>query len=168
MKKIAIIILLLTSIKSFSQSLLASNEETIFSFKTKNGKTVLLAKDRKNAYLIYRYGKDNKIELEFPKDKKESWNKFTYFYYIRGGGKANAGLDLDRIAFVNANIEYVIYSDYSAGDFENEESYYIGIRVIDLKTKKETNIKGQKESTVGSMQDFRTNGLLKIDQNRID
>ena len=168
MKKILIIILLIASIRSFGQSLLLSNEETIFSFKTKSGKTVLIAKDRKNAYIVYRYGKDNKIELDYPKDKKESWNKFTYFYYFRGGGKANAGLDLDRIAFVNNNIEYVIYSNYSAGDFENEESYFVGIRIIDLKTKKETNLKGQKDSTVGSMQSFRTNGLLKIDQNRID
>ena len=106
MKKILIIILLIASIRSFGQSLLLSNEETIFSFKTKSGKTVLIAKDRKNAYIVYRYGKDNKIELDYPKDKKESWNKFTYFYYFRGGGKANAGLDLDRIAFVNNNIEF--------------------------------------------------------------
>ncbi|MEY4926599.1 MAG: hypothetical protein RI894_1035 [Bacteroidota bacterium] len=48
------------------QKLLLPNEECVFSFKTKSGKTMMLAKDKTEKYLIYRFGTKNNIELEFP------------------------------------------------------------------------------------------------------
>jgi hypothetical protein len=146
----------------FSQAILESNEECVFSFKTKNGKTMMLAKEKNNKYLIYRYGTENKIELEFPIKDSSSWDKFTYNYYFRGGGKQNAGLDIDNIKFENKGYKYIIYAVYSAGDEENEESYNIGILIYNKKNKI-TRIEGITETEVGNLHQFRTNKLVKID-----
>ncbi len=161
MKYFLYILLLFPSL-IFSQVILESNEECVFSFKTKNGKTMMLAKEKNNKYLIYRYGTENKIELEFPIKDLKSWDKFTYNYYFRGGGKQNAGLDIDNLKFENNGYKYIIYAVYSAGDEENEESYDFGILIYDKKNKV-TRIKGKTETEVGSLQSFRTNTLVKID-----
>lgn len=146
----------------FSQVFLEPNEECVFSFKTKNGKTMMLAKEKNNKYLIYRYGTENKIELEFPIKDSQNWNKFTYNYYFRGGGKQNAGLDIDNLKFENNGYKYIIYAVYSAGDEENEESYNIGILIYNKKNKT-TRIEGITETEVGNLHQFRTNELVKID-----
>ena len=122
----------------------------------------MLAKEKDNKYLIYRYGTENKIELEFPIKDSRSWDKFTYNYYFRGGGKQNAGLDIDNLKFENNGYKYIIYAVYSAGDEENEESYDFGILIYNKKNKV-TRIKGKTETEVGSLQSFRTNKLVKID-----
>ena len=49
----------------YSQTYILSNEEVIFSFQTKNGKKMVLAKDKGNEYIIYRFGSLKKIELEY-------------------------------------------------------------------------------------------------------
>lgn len=146
----------------FSQALLEPAEECVFSFKTKNGKTMMLAKEKNNKYLIYRYGTKNKIELEFPFKDSRSWNKFTYNFYFRGGGKQNAGLDIDNLKFENNGYKYIIYAVYSAGDEENEESYNIGILIYNKKNKV-IRMEGITETAVGNLYHFRTNNLVKID-----
>jgi len=122
----------------------------------------MLAKEKSNGYIVYRYGKDNKIELEFPEKNAQSWKRFTFNYYFRGGGKPNAGLDINNVKFENNGFKYTIYSSYSAGDAKNEESYTVGILIYD-KDEKLTRIEGVPATEVGSLGVFRTNELLTID-----
>ena len=158
MKIFFLFISFIVSENLFSQQLLLPNEEAVFSFKLKNGKTMMLAKEKKNGYLVYRFGKDNKIDFEFPERDSLSFKKFSYNFYFRGGGKENAGIDIDNLFFENAGYHYTVYSVYSAED----ESLSSGIIVLD-KNNKQTKLTAVKGSEMGSLQDFRTNDMIKID-----
>ena len=72
----------------------------------------MLAKDKDNRYLIYRFGTKDKIEFEFPDKNESSWTKFKYSYYSRGGGKRNAAQDLIHISFINNGYKYFLYDTY--------------------------------------------------------
>lgn len=163
MKSLVTFLFLICSTNLFSQILLSNDEESIFSFKLKNGKTMMLAKEKNNRYIIYRFGTESHIDFEFPKKDSTSWSHFTYNYYFRGGGKENAGLDIDNLIFDNLGFKYVVFSSYAAGDEKNQESFSIGIIITDKKNNKKTIIKGRKNSEMGSLQGFRTNELIKID-----
>ncbi|WP_223606712.1 hypothetical protein [Chryseobacterium sp. OSA05B] len=131
----------------FSAQYLLPNEETIFSFDTKNGKKMALVKDNNNGYIQYRFGSKDLVEMEFPTTRtKESWKQFTYNSYHRGGGKQNAGMDLNYLTFTNNNYKYVLFRTYYAED----ESLSTGITVTDSKGK-ETNITGIYKSIKGCM-----------------
>ncbi len=168
MKKHFLFALLLVFSAATAQQFLRPNEEIVYTFQTKNGKTMLLAKDKKDGYLVYRFGKKDKIEMEFGGKDKQSWKQFRYSFYFRGGGKANSGLDLDNLWFVKDGFEYLVYFRYSAGDDENKASTDFGIRVTDLKTQKSVEIPGKENTDKGSLQQFRTNNLVEIDTDRID
>jgi hypothetical protein len=142
------------SVSLFSQSLLP-NETLLYSFNTKSGKTMVLAKDKNDAYIVYRFGKKDKVELEvLDKTKKQ----FKYSFYLRGGGKANDGMDLNYVYFINKGFKYVIFST----SYAIEDKYEIGLKVIDMKTDKVTTIKGNVKTKKGTLIDFRENGLLEI------
>jgi len=158
MKIFFLFISFIVSENLFSQQLLLPHEETVFSFTLKNGKRMMLAKEKKNGYLVYRFGKDNNIDFEFPDRDSLSFKKFCYNFYFRGGGKENAGIDIDNLFFDNAGHHYTIYSVYSAED----ESQLSGIIILD-KNNKQTKLKAVKGTEVGSLQDFRTNDMIKID-----
>jgi hypothetical protein len=121
-------------------------------------KTVTLNRDKNNRYIIYRYGTLNEIEFEYPDTTKSSWKKFTYSYYLRGGGVQNEGMDLDYVYFTNKNYKYIIYNTYYAVG----EVSQVGIKIIDQNTGKQTNIKGDIKTRKGNLSDFRDSNLLKI------
>ena len=74
------------------------NEEVIYSFTTSNKKQMFLVKDTNDAYIQYRFGRENNIEMRYPEMKtKESWTKFQYNSYWRGGGIENAGMEIDNL-----------------------------------------------------------------------
>jgi hypothetical protein len=158
MKTIITLLLLICSTGSYAQNYLKPNEQAILTFKTRSGKTVMLAKDKANAYIIYRFGSKDKPELEYPAPDKFSWKRFTYAGYCRGGGKRNAAMDLNYIYFTIDHYRYNIYDTYHS---ESEE-FDIGVTVTDLNTKKEVDIKGQYKTRRGSIAGFRTNGLLPV------
>ena len=59
-------------------------------------------------------------------------------------------MDLNYIYFTNKNFKYVIYDTYfAAGNKQN-----IGIKIIDLKTSKTTNIKGGRKALVDFFSKF--------------
>lgn len=149
---------LMASFVCFGQDYLRANEELILSFQTNTHKEVYLVKDKSNKYISYRFGSSDKIELEYPSTQKDSWTKFTYSYYLRGGGAGNEGMDLNYVYFTNNGFRYVIYQTYYA--VENKS--YIGIKVIDLKTNKTVDIKGNMKTRKGTLVDFRYNRSLKI------
>ncbi len=140
------------------QAYILPNEEPIYSFETVTGKMVVLAKDKANGYIIYRFGTKDKIEFEYPEMGKSSWSKFKYSFYLRGGGTDNSGMDLNYVSFINDNFKYVIYDTY----YSLSEKQNVGIKVINLKSGKMIEIKGVKKTQKGNLTDFRENKLLEI------
>jgi len=149
---------LVLSLNTSADEPLLKNEVLIFSFDTKTSKHVLLAKDSTDKYIIYRFSNKDKIEMEFPDMTNNSWKKFKYSFYLRGGGLENDGLDLNYVFFENENYRYVIYQTYSAADSESN----IGVKVIDIKTNKTSDIPGNPKTRKGTLIDFRDNGLLQV------
>jgi hypothetical protein len=160
MKKLCTLALLLFSAHIYGQNFLLKNEEIVFSFDTKKGKHAVLAKDKANKYIVYRFGKKDKVEFEFPKKNQSSWLKFKYSFYLRGGGVQNEGEDLNYVSFINKNIKYVIYDTYySVGG-----KLSTGIKVTDTKTNKSVDIPGNYKTKKGTLIDFRDNNLIEISE----
>jgi hypothetical protein len=156
-KKIFFVLFLITHFSVNGQKYLLPNETVIFSFNTQNGKIVTVNKDKENKYIIYRYGTKDNVEFEFPNKSKSSWTNFKYSSYLRGGGIQNEGMDLNYLSFVNEKFKYVIYDTYYArGNNQN-----VGIKIIDLKSNKVTNIKGLVKTRKGTLVDFRDNELVE-------
>jgi hypothetical protein len=102
------------------------DERLVFGFKTKHSKTLGITLGKNNSYLVYRYGRKGKVELEYPAKKdKSSFEKFTYSGYYRGGGKSNLGLDLQHLSFRHHNVDYEVFYEYSAKD----DTAYVGVRI---------------------------------------
>lgn len=134
-----------------------SNEEAIYSFDTKTGKKMVLVRDKDNQYIQYRFGSKDRVEMEFPAERnKESWKKFKYRSYHRGGGKQNAGMDLEYLTFLNNGYTYSLYKSYYAED----GSRSTGITVTNNKSK-ETDITGVYKSIKGCLCDLEDIGLVE-------
>ena len=146
------------------QTLKLHNEEVLFSFQTIQGKIALIARDTLDQYLIYRFGKTNAIEVEFPEKTKESWSRFSYSYYFRGGGAGNEGLDLNYLYFIRDDFKYVLYDVYYAVTDKQE----VGIKVINLKDSTTTILKGKLKTLKGSLINFRGNELVKEGEEMFD
>ena len=93
-------------------SLCARNERIIFSCRIKKPAKIVslcaskdLTADR--GYLQYRFGLPGKIELEFPKERTGTQQKFQYTHYFR------AQVDLNEISFNIEGYEYQITDDYN-------------------------------------------------------
>ena len=93
-------------------SLCARDERIIFSCPVKKpAKIVSLCASRNlsadQGYLQYRFGLPGKVELEFPKERTGTQQKFQYTHYFR------AQVDLTEISFSNNGYEYQITDDYN-------------------------------------------------------
>lgn len=140
------------------ENLCGKGEKVVFGFKLKkSNKRVSICTSEEKDYIVYRFGTKDRVELEFPKEKENSWDKFAYSYYLRGGGKENIGLDLNHIIFENGDFSYDIYQDYSAEDGVTS----VGIIVKNTKSKEETRIDGSFESLIGTLIDFRRDSRVK-------
>lgn len=126
-----------------SNCLCKTNEKIVFTFLTQNNKIVSVCSEKKDKYLVYRFGTQAKTELQYPTILDEtSWQKFELYGYFRGGGKENAGIDENHLSFINNEVRYEIFEDFSALD----NRINIGVTVTDaqfriklkglLKTKK--------------------------------
>ena len=137
------------------------NEYVIFSFNTLPGKTASLCISKtitsKSGYIMYRYGTKAKIELEYPADTLNSFSKFQFLMYSRGGGKANAGLELNNIEFTNNHFTYSLYDDYSA----EGESYTRAIMITNDSTGKKITIDA-KGTVTGHLSVFRDKNIVKF------
>jgi hypothetical protein len=157
MKKIVYLFTLLIAVMDiYADQPLLKNEVLIYSFETKDFKQIYIAKDSTDKYFVYRMIKNDKIIMEFPPGKKDSWNKFTYSFYLRGGEISNDGMDLNYLSFVKSNKKYVLYDTYSASDSTQE----IGIKIIDLIKKDTIDIPGRFESKKGSLINLRDIDLI--------
>jgi hypothetical protein len=94
-------------------TLCAQEERVIFACVLKQPAkivSVCASKDltRETGYLQYRFGRPAKIELEFPKDRTGTQEKFKYTHYFR------ALVDLNEIGFSIDGVEYSVIDDYNA------------------------------------------------------
>ena len=151
-------IALLAINQSHAQLYLLKNEISIFSFDTKNGKHMELAKDSNDAYIIYRFGKTNKIEFEYSSKDKASWKKFSFSTEIRGGGTQNEGIDLNYVYFINKKFKYVIYSTY----FARGQITKTGIKIFDLNKNTMIDIPAKAKTVKGTLTDIRDNNLIGV------
>ncbi len=158
MRTIVSILCLTAALSATAQSnsgLCDTTEKLLFGFETKAGKTLSICLAKSESHLVYRFGAAGKIELEYPADKsKPADSCFVYKWYSRGGGAANVAMHDGSLSFEINEIRYEVFDSWSSED--NARS--VGVKVINLKTKKETVIKGVKP--VGgliSLQDFLEN-----------
>lgn len=146
------------------QTTLTENETLLFYFKTTTGKSMLLSKDKKDNSIYYRFGTDKKTELEYRSNKTDNGLKIMYSFYLRGGGLANEGMDLNYVYFRNANFQYIIFDNYYA----RENKSTTGLKVINLKTKETTLINADTTTVKGNLVQFRDNQLLNIGEDIFD
>ena len=154
MKQLFLIFFVFWNINIFSQN---TNERLIYSFKTKKGKLMRLTLDTVKNVMIYRYGTENKTELEKRDDLNDNKVVFTYSYYFRGG-PGNAGLDLNYVEFKNGGFTYIIYDEYSADD----DSRDVGIRLINNINKKKYTINALPESINGDLSVIRDEEFIPV------
>lgn len=93
-------------------SLCTRDERIIFSCRVRRPAKIAslcASKDlaRERGYLQYRFGLPGKIELEYPKDRTGTQEKFHYTHYFR------AQFDLTEISFAIDGYEYEITDDYN-------------------------------------------------------
>lgn len=93
-------------------TLCAKDERVIFSCPVKRPAKIIsvcASKDltSERGYLQYRFGLPGKIELEYPKDRKGTQEKFHYTHYFR------AQFDLTSINFTIDGYEYSVFDDYN-------------------------------------------------------
>jgi hypothetical protein len=156
MKKLFTVLYVLIPLTFWAQYLLP-NEEVVYSFETKNGKRMSLVKDKKNGYIQYRFGSKNKVEMEFPAERtKESWKKFHYNSYMRGGGKDNAGMEIDNLLFKNNGYEYVLFRAYHS----EGNDYSAGIIIKDSKGK-ESRVSGNYKTVKGCICNLEDTGMIE-------
>lgn len=150
MKKLTVILFLVISFPAFAQ-LIKKGESEIFRFKTNGGKTAVICKGENESYLVYRFGTNSNVELQYPAELNElSWQLFAYSYYFRGEGKENAGLDLNYLTFTNNGYTYKIYQEYSSED--NSEKAGVIVTSMDIN---DTDFKAVKNTIKGSLIDLR-------------
>ena len=139
----------------YDEDLCADGEYVLLSFKSEDFlKSVSVCVSETNDdYIVYRFGNKDKIELEFPEDRTDSWNKFNYSYYLRGGGADNEGLDLNYLSFENSGNTYEIYQEYYA----SSNTTNIGIKITDISTNEEIEVRGLSDSIKGSLIYLREN-----------
>lgn len=115
-------------------TLCAKDERVIFGCLLKRpAKIVSLcaAKDltSESGYLQYRFGLPARIELEFPKDRQGTQQKFEYTHYFR------ARFELNEINFTTDGVNYSVFDDYNGE--EKPEVMLQGVSINQRTQKKE-------------------------------
>jgi len=137
------------------------NEKVIISFSiVDSDKNAALCISEENPdYIVFRFGTSENLELEFPDNLDESWDKFTYSYYIRGGSMENEGLDLNYVTFEYSGVKYEIFQEYSS----EIDATDFGIRITDLTSYEETILKATKDSIEGDLRVLRDCDKIKTE-----
>ena len=140
--------LLISVSPCFAEDLCAKNEKVIISFSTKVRKNLSICKETKNNYLVYRYGRGKKVEMQYPHVlDNTSWDAFTFSGRGRAGGKENAGFGDYDLTFSVDGFGYTVFQAWN----DEDESYQVGIVVRNAKTERETRIEGLSDTQKGSL-----------------
>ncbi|MEL1266187.1 hypothetical protein [Pseudoxanthomonas putridarboris] len=123
------------------------SESPVFSFRIERStKIASICKGARDSYLVYRFGRPGRVELQYPKDLNlGSWKLFKFSGYSRGGGIQNDAMGDYTLKFSNGNVEYTAFQEWRLID----NGYQIGM-VVDVGNVR-TVLKGKKESQVGAL-----------------
>lgn len=147
-----------TSSICYAQQLKKSNEEVIFSFTTLDNKTVTVAYEKQQNYVVVRYGTKEKLEFEVIESKTTGEKKLKYSFYKRGTIQHINYLDLNYLCLNLGSMQYVIFEDYISTHADPE----IGIIITDANVGERKEIKGVSATRQGGMRDFKENELVEI------
>lgn len=111
-------------------TLCAKDERVIFSCPIKRPAKIVSVCASKNltadqGYLQYRFGLPGKIELEYPKDRKGTQEKFQYKHYFR------ARFDITSIDFNIDGYEYSVFDDYNGEEKPERVSRGVSVTAPD-------------------------------------
>jgi hypothetical protein len=137
---------------------LQMHEQAMFSFKTTDYKTISLNKDLLKNCLIFRMGNDEAVLLQYPEKAEDKEMKFTYSFYLRGGGEANEGMELNYIYFILNGIKYVIYENAHW----SEKQKNVGLKMIEMTTSKTTSLIANSATVKGNLMQFRNTEIVQL------
>jgi hypothetical protein len=149
-----LLIPVIAATSGFDEHLSLEGELVVFSFGTADGKVLSLCVGEGEEYIVYRFGTQDEVELQYPADPgPDSWDHFHYSFYFRGGGPENEGMDLQYLGFENRDVTYTVYDEYYSPD----ETISVGVRVV--ADGKEVDIRGISGTRYGSLSDLRVYGF---------
>jgi len=135
-----------------SDYLCLDNEDILISFKMENSsKVVSVCIEKNDAYIVYRFGTRENIELEFPQNKADSWSHFTYEW--SWGQLYNSYW----IKFNNGGYSYSVNYDLDFDGYQNFQRINCWINVRNISTEKATRLTGVRESIIGGLADLPDN-----------
>ena len=143
-------------------NLCASNENIVISFRMANSArrlSVLVAKD--DSYIVYRYGTQNNVELEYPADKRNAWNMFILNYSMYAGGGGHS------LHFRNSGFEYEVFDIQSTSpgpDGLRLPNHYVGVEVTNLSTNRTTRLEGIPEGMIGNLYSLENHRRIRLNQ----
>lgn len=152
-------VVLFACFRAGAQQYLKSNEKPVLSFRTANGKRMMLAMDTGNKYLVYRFGTLKHIELEYPANLDNSFKKFQLFHYSRGGGAQNDAEEIMELRFNINGIAYRVYDDWRA--IGNQRSS--GIIIPETKTMHAMEIRALQKTKKGDLASLMDNDIPAAD-----
>jgi hypothetical protein len=164
MKKIIVCLFTIISIGVYSKpvyiTLCGIDEKQIFGCLTQDKKTISLCAGKDDSYIIFRYGTKDNIETEFPGIKQDSWSRFRYSFYLRGGGAENEGIDVNYLKFSHRGSDYTIFEEfYSAGNKKE-----CGLVIKDRSTGKEIKIYAVPATNTGSLAALRDYDKIQMEE----
>lgn len=110
--------------------------------------------------MIFRKFKKHKLLYELVDDLSDSIVVFSYGYYFRGGGIANAGMDINVIYFQQRSSVGVLYYKYES----EGNSLNIGFNEINLNGRI-NNFKAIENSFKGALLDLRFDNIIPVIEN---
>ncbi len=149
MKKLFIFILLTMSTFAYNldKRLAYSDEKIYFSIKLVSGDVVTLAGDGK--YVVYRYGNDEELKMEYPGPEIESYKAFS-------ASKLDAeGFESYYINFETESYIYRIFQE------KVEDELSIGIVVKSKLTNQTVEFMSSPETLIGNLKTIYDNKLVK-------
>lgn len=139
-------------------SLIEADENLIFSFETNKGLSIILAEDTLKKAILFRYGKEGDIQIEFPYHKENSYSKFRF----ASGFDTLALKEFNYIQFRDKGYLYRICDEYySTGNIRK-----VFLRVYDCKAGEVNDFVGKPNASKGGLEVFRNNG--KLEKLRVD
>lgn len=127
-------------------TLCLNTEKLVVSFQLQHGgKTVSVCMDTDEGYLVYRFGTRESLELEYPSDKEQAWDQFTYDYSTKDAHNS--------LQFENGGFRYEVYQE----DYATSAELKVGVKVTELATGNESDMAGLPDSLIGYWYDLQGN-----------
>ncbi len=154
-----IFIAVLATLFSFSHSqesdhqpLTEANETVLISFVVENSEKIFtIATAEDDSYIVYRFGKPDNIEIEYPAKTEDSWDEFTFNHHSRAVGDAHALLDIQFLDFTIGDLRYIVHDSFS----EEFIKSFIGATVINESAGTQTNLEAASQEKLGNLSQLR-------------